>query len=87
MWQVVFKNYFGKFISCPRCRVEKNYDLKIFFLNLNRIFYFIFIYLIVLKSGIHNVIKYFTIRLSGVNTNTQVCARCAFVLKKHTKLC
>ena len=34
-----------------------------------------------MKSGIHNVIKYFTIRLSGVNTATQVCALCAFVLK------
>ena len=33
------------------------------------------------KSGIHNVIKYLTIRLSGVNTATQVCAHCAFVLK------
>ena len=40
-----------------------------------------FIYLIFFKSGIHNVIKYFTIRLSGVNTATQVCALCAFVLK------
>ena len=29
----------------------------------------------------HNVIKYFTIRLSGVNTATQVCALCAFLLK------
>ena len=37
--------------------------------------------MIFLKSGIHNVIKYFTIRLSGVNTATQVCALCAFVLK------
>ena len=45
-----------------------------------------FIFFIFLKSGIH-VIKYFTIRLSGVNTATQVCALCAFVLKKHTKLC
>ena len=66
-------------------RVEKNHDFFLnkknwIFLNLNWIF---FIYL---KSGIH-VIKYFTIRLSGVNTATQVCALCAFVLKKHTKLC
>ena len=34
-----------------------------------------------MKSGIHNVIKYLTIRLSGVNTATQVFALCAFVLK------
>ena len=55
----------------------------------NQIFLFIlFFYLSdFVKSGIHNVIKYFTIRLSGVNTATQVCALCAFVLKKHTKLC
>ena len=56
----------------------------IFFKIKNRIFLFnsdFFIYLIFLKSGIHNVIKYFTIRLSGVNTATQVCALCAFVLK------
>ena len=33
------------------------------------------------SSNIHNVIKYFTIRLSGVNTATQVCTLCAFVLK------
>ena len=33
------------------------------------------------KSAIHNVIKYLNIRLSGVNTATQVCALCAFVLK------
>ena len=39
------------------------------------------IYLIVLKSGIHNVIKYFTFMLSGVNTATQVCVFYAFVLK------
>ena len=38
------------------------------------------IYLIFFKSGIH-VIKYLTIRLSVVNTATQVCALCAFVLK------
>ena len=38
-------------------------------------------FLFFFKSGIHNVIKYFTIRLSGVNTATQVCALCAFVLK------
>ena len=42
------------------------------FFYLNRIFF---------KSGIHNVIKYFTIRLSGVNTATQVCTLCAFVFK------
>ena len=33
------------------------------------------------SSNIHNVIKYLTIRLSGDNTATQVCANCAFVLK------
>ena len=44
-----------------------------------------FIYLIFFKSGIHNVIKYLTIKLSGVNTATQVCAIYAFVLK-NTKL-
>ena len=33
------------------------------------------------SSNIHNVIKYLTIRLSGVNATTQVCALCAFVLK------
>ena len=33
------------------------------------------------SSNTHNVIKYLTIRLSGVNTATQVCALCAFVLK------
>ena len=33
------------------------------------------------SSDIHNVIKYLTVRLSGVNTATQVCTRCAFVLK------
>ena len=67
-------------------RVEKNHDLKkksnLF--DLNRIFFIyliFFIHLIFLKSGIHNVIKYFTIRLSGVNTATQVCPLCAFVLK------
>ena len=54
-------------------RVEKNHD---FFFN-KKIRFFIFC----LKSGIHIVIKYFTIRLSGVNTATQVCALCAFVLK------
>ena len=42
---------------------------------LNRMFFIFF------KSGIHNVIKYLTIRLSGVNTATQVYALCAFVLK------
>ena len=31
--------------------------------------------------NIHNVMKYLTVRLSGVNTATQVCALCAFVLK------
>ena len=63
------------------CRVDKNHDLKkksdLF--DLNRIF---FIYL---KSGIH-VIKYFTIRLSGINTATQVCALSSFVLK-NTQNC
>ena len=33
------------------------------------------------SSNIHNVIKYLTIRLYCVNTATQVCALCAFVLK------
>ena len=33
------------------------------------------------SSDIHNVIKYLTVRLSGVNTATQVCAHYAFVLK------
>ena len=33
------------------------------------------------SSNIHNVIKYLTVRLSGVNTATQVCALCAFVIK------
>ena len=33
------------------------------------------------SSNIHNVLKYLTIRLSGDNTATQVCAHCAFVLK------
>ena len=33
------------------------------------------------SSDIHNVIKYLTVRLSGVNTATQVCTLCAFVLK------
>ena len=33
------------------------------------------------SSNIHNVIKYLTIKLSGDNTTTQVCALCAFVLK------
>ena len=32
------------------------------------------------SSNIHNVIKYFTIRLSGDNT-TEVCVHCGFVLK------
>ena len=57
-------------------RVEKNHDLK------KNIYLFDFlIYLIFWKPGIHHVIKYLTIRLSGVNTATQVCALCAFVLK------
>ena len=56
-------------MCCVKSRVEKNHDLKKNFF---------------LKSGIHNVIKYFSIRLSGVNTATQVCALCAFVLK-HTQ--
>ena len=54
---------------------------QIGFFYLNQIFFIYLIYLIFLKSGIHNVIKYFTIRLSGVNTATKVCALCAFVLK------
>ena len=70
-------------------RFEKNHDLflkikKSDFFYLNRIFfiYLIFyVYLIFLKSGIHNVMKYLTIRLFGVNTATQVCTLCAFVLK------
>ena len=33
------------------------------------------------SSNIHNVIKYLTVRLSGVNTTTQVCAHYVFVLK------
>ena len=33
------------------------------------------------SSNLHNVIKYLTVRLSGVNTATQVCTLCAFVLK------
>ena len=33
------------------------------------------------SSNIHNVITYLTVRLSGVNTATQVCALCAFALK------
>ena len=33
------------------------------------------------SSNTHNVIKYLTVRLSGVNTATQVCALCTFVLK------
>ena len=33
------------------------------------------------SSDIHNVIKYLTVRLSGVNTATQVCTLCGFVLK------
>ena len=33
------------------------------------------------SSDIHNVIKYLIVRLSGVNTATQVCTFCAFVLK------
>ena len=33
------------------------------------------------SSEIHNVIKYLTVMLSGVNTATQVCTLCAFVLK------
>ena len=38
------------------------------------------------SSNTHNVVKYLTVRLSGINTAIQVCALCAFVLKKHTKL-
>ena len=33
------------------------------------------------SSKIHSVIKYLTVKLSGVSTATQVCALCAFVLK------
>ena len=33
------------------------------------------------SSNTHNVIKYLTIRLSGVNTATKVRTLCAFVLK------
>ena len=33
------------------------------------------------SSNIHSVIKHLTIRLSGDNTSTKVCAHCAFVLK------
>ena len=73
-------------------RVEKNHDFflikKIGFLKiLIRFFYLFdfFIYLI-FKNLVYSVIKYLTIRLSGVNTATQVCALCAFVLK-NTKLC
>ena len=34
------------------------------------------------SSNIHSVIiKYLTIRLSGDNTTTQMCAHCTFVLK------
>ena len=32
-------------------------------------------------SNIHNVIKYLTIRISGVNTATQVCVLCVFYKK------
>ena len=67
-------------------RVEKNPDLK---KKKNRIFLFKsdFFYLIFLKYGIHNVIKYFIIRLSGVNTATQVCALyLCFCVKKHKTL-
>ena len=52
--------------------------------KINRIFLFksdFFIYLIFLKSGIHIVIKYLTIRPSGVSTAKQVCTLCTFVLK------
>ena len=58
------------------CRVEKNHDF---------LFRWDFFYLFdFFKSGIHNVIKYLTIKLSGINTATQVCALCAFVLKNPT---
>ena len=33
------------------------------------------------SSNIHNVITYLIVKLSGVNTATQMCALCAFVLK------
>ena len=56
--------------------IKKNKKIRYFFFKSDFFFFLIFF-----KSGIHNVIKYFTIRLSGVNTATQVCALCAFVLK------
>ena len=69
-------------------RFEKNHDLKkkkknrFFYLNRIFLIYLIFyLFDFFFKSGTHNVIKYFTIRLSGVNTATQVCALCAYVLK------
>ena len=76
----------GRLRDWEAARVEKNHDFflnkkNLIFLCKSDFFYLFFIYLIFFKSGIHNVIKYFTIRLSGVNTATQVCALCAFVLK------
>ena len=38
------------------------------------------------SSNTHNVVKYLTVRLSGVNTATQVCTLCAFVLKNFVDL-
>ena len=52
-------------------RVGKNHDLK-----KKKDFLFDFF-----KSGIHNVIKYLTIRISGVNTASSQLHKCAhFVL-------
>ena len=65
------------FFHAPGPGLKKNHD----FLFKSDFFFFFFF-----KSGIHNVIKYLTIRLSGVNTATQVCALRAFGLK-NTKLC
>ena len=58
-------------------RVEKNND---FFLNKKNRIFLIYLFYFFLNL-VYNVIKYLTIRLSGVNTTTQVCALCAFVLK------
>ena len=71
-------------VNEPMCKVEKIMIKKN---QKNLIFLFksdFFLYLIFKNSGIHNIIKYFTIRLFDVNTATQVCALCAFVLK-HTQ--
>ena len=62
--------------------IKKKKILSDFLFKSDFFIYLIFcIYLIFFKSGIHNVIKYLTIRLFGVNTATKVCALCAFVLK------